>query len=74
MVFTGLNEWDPAWIIFLVVAAISGLFAFIAGILFAIAGSGVAGEPTRVLFIFYVCVWSNCNCLFSQPLLISSIS
>ena len=36
MVFTNLNEWDPAWIIFLIVIILSGVFAFIAGILFAI--------------------------------------
>lgn len=51
MVFTLLNEWDPAWLIFLIVAALSCLFAFIAGILWAVASEGV---PAAFNFIHFV--------------------
>lgn len=43
MVWTTLNEWDPAWIIWLVVACLSCLFLFIGGILFAVGGWGTPG-------------------------------
>ncbi len=47
MVFTNLNEWDPAWIIFLIVIILSGVFAFIAGILF-VSGLPAAAVAARV--------------------------
>merc|ERR1711991_64072 len=52
MVFTNLNEFDPAWIIFLVVICISALFAFIAGILFAIAQSNLGVGAVAAAFNF----------------------
>jgi hypothetical protein len=56
LVWTNLNEFDPAWIIFLIVICVSALFAFIAGILFAIAAGqfGAGGAAAAFNFIHFV--------------------
>lgn len=56
LVFTNLNEFDPAWIIFLIVICISCLFSFIAGILFAIRQSevGVGAAGAAFNFIHFI--------------------
>ena len=56
LVLTQLNEFDPAWIIFLIVLCVSALFAFIAGILFAIPATalGVGGVAPAFNFIHFI--------------------
>jgi hypothetical protein len=36
MTWTTLNEWDPAWLIWVVVSILACFFLFIGGILFAV--------------------------------------
>ena len=52
MVFTNLNEIEVMWLIFLIVECVSCLFAFIAGILFAIGSSNGRGGAVASVFNF----------------------